>query len=135
MKRLTPLLFLSAMVFALAISLPAFAVEVTVDGTQVQASYQEPTTNKTGTPLTDLHHTTLFYAMPPTAAPTSCNTTPASAPTGGATITATCLVPIVRDQEADVRFTVTATDTSGNQSDPSLAVDRRLDFLAPSPPK
>ncbi len=135
MKRFTPLVILSAMVLALLLSLPAFAVEVTVDGTQVQASYQEPTTNKTGTPLTDLHHTTLFYAMPPTAAGTACKTTPASSQTGGATITATCLVPTMLDQEADVRFTVTATDTSGNVSDPSIPVDRRLDFLAPAAPQ
>ena len=115
--------------------LVAFAVDVTVNGTQVQVSYQEPTTNKTGTPLTDLASTTVRYAMPTTATPTACNTTPASALTGGATITATCLVPIVLDQEADVRFTVTASDTSGNVSDPSIPVDRRLDFLAPAAPQ
>ena len=116
-------------------ALPALAVDVTVNGTQVSLSYEEPTTNKTGTPLQDLSSTTVRYAIPPTGAAIPCKTTPASSLTGGATITTSCVVPVVIDQEADVRFTVVATDTSGNVSDPSIPVDRRLDFLAPAAPK
>lgn len=130
------LVVLFVLILALVVwPLAVFAIEVTVNGTQVQVSYEEPTTNKTGTPLTDLASTTVRYAMPPTSAPVGCKTTPASAPTGGATITTTCLVPIVLDQEADVRFTVTASDTTGNVSDPSISADRRLDFLAPAAPR
>lgn len=114
---------------------PAYAVTVTVEGTQVRLSYEEPTQNRTGTPLTDLGHTSIYYAIPPGTMPHLCTETPASSLTGGATVEAVCLVPVLRDQEADVRFTVTATDTSGNESDPSVPVDRRLDFLAPASPR
>jgi len=114
---------------------PAHAFDVTVTGTQVNMVYQEPTANKTGTPLADLAETTGYYAAPITAQPIPCVTTPATARTGGGTITALCVVPIFRDQEADVRFTVTASDLSGNESAASDPVDRRLDFLAPGPPR
>ncbi len=60
---------------------PAHAFDVTVTGTQVNMAYQEPTTNKTGTPLSDLAETTGYYAFPITASPVPCVTTPATAPT------------------------------------------------------
>jgi hypothetical protein len=127
----------SAMALCLLLFAPAvsYAVDVTVNGAQVSMTYQEPTQNKTGTPLADLGETTGYYQAPPSAPRVPCVTTPASAPTGGRTITALCVVPIFADQEADVRFTVTATDTSGNESAASVPVDTRLDFLAPDSPK
>jgi len=127
--------FLFALMLSGCIAAPAYAVTVTVEGTQVRLAYEEPTQNRTGTPLTDLLRTSIYYAIPPGTMPHLCTDTPASAPTGGATIEAICLVPVLQDQEADVRFTVTATDTSGNASDHSVPVDRRLDFLAPAPPR
>lgn len=114
---------------------PAHAFDVTVTGAQVNLSYQEPTTNKTGTPLSDLGKTTGYYSAPIGSAPVSCVTTPATSANGGGIITALCVVPILKDQEADVRFIVTATDKTGNESDQSAPVDKRLDFLAPSSPQ
>lgn len=110
-----------------------WAETYTPTGTVVEASYTEPTTNKTGTPLADLGKTTVYYDLG--AGPVAAVETPASAATGGGSKTVTVTVPIGPDQEADVRFWVTATDTSGNQSEPSPGATKRLDRLAPAPPQ
>jgi len=125
-------LFVAAMILSAA---PAYALTATVEGTQVRLGYQEPTQNKTGTPLSDLAKTSTYYAIPPGSTPHLCGEVPASSRTGGGTIETVCLVPVMQDQEADVRFTVTASDLVGNESDHSLPVDTRLDFLAPAPPR
>ena len=127
--------FAFAVVTLSMIAAPAHAFDVTVTGAQVHLSYQEPTTNKTATPLTDLGKTTGYYSAPITAPAQSCVTTPSMAPTGGGMIDALCIVPVQVDQEIDVRFFVTATDKSGNESDHSGPVDLRLDFLAPAAPR
>lgn len=114
---------------------PAYALTATVEGTQVRLGYQEPTQNKTGTPLTDLAKTSTYYAIPPGSAPHLCGEVPASSRAGGGMIDTVCVVPVLQDQEADVQFFVTASDLVGNESDPSLPVDTRLDFLAPAPPR
>lgn len=114
---------------------PAYALTATVEGTQVRLGYQEPTHNKTGTPLSDLAKTSTYYAIPPGSTPHLCGEIPASSATGGGTIEAVCLVPVMQDQEADVRFTVTVSDLVGNESEHSVPVDTRLDFLAPAPPR
>jgi len=114
---------------------PAYALTATVEGTQVRLGYEEPTHNKTGTPLSDLAKTSTYYAIPPGSTPHLCGEVPASSPTGGGMIDTVCVVPVLQDQEADVQFFVTASDLVGNESDPSLPVDTRLDFLAPAPPR
>ena len=114
---------------------PALAVNVTVQGAQVELSYEEPSTNADGSALLDLAKTISYFSKLPDGQPQRCIESPASAPTGGGVIRAVCLVPVAHGQEVDVRFTVTAMDTSGNESGPSDPVDKRIDFLAPSAPR
>lgn len=136
LQRFASLAVLACFLLAAAcLPLPAFAFDVTVQGTQVELVYTEPALNKDGSPLRDLAKTTGYFDVRPDGPARPCIETPASALTGGGSIRAVCLVPILQDQEADVRFTVTATDTSGNQSTQSDPVDKRLDFLAPAAPK
>lgn len=111
----------------------AHAITFTVTGAEVTASYTEPTTNVTGTPLVDLDHTNVFFEVPGSPAVRSPNV-PASLPTGGGAITTTVTVPIAVNQEADVRFWATATDQSGNESPRSTEVVKRIDRLAPNAP-
>ena len=100
-------------------------------GTQVEASYTEPTTNADGSPLTDLHHTSIYYDMG--AGAVNVVDLPSSL-TGGGIVQYSFVVPILDGQERAVSFWATATDGSGNTSEPSTPVIVRIDRLAPAPP-
>ena len=113
---------------------PALALDVTITGTEVSLGWMEPSTNVTGTPLTDLKETRGYFQQSG-GAPQLGVTVPASSATGGQTVTGTITVPILQNQEADVSFWVTASDGSGNESPGSAVLIRRLDRLAPSAPQ
>lgn len=111
---------------------PAWAMDFTVTGAVVTATYQEPTVTATNTPLTDLASTSISYDLG--AGPVRARDVPATAPTGGGIITTTVDIPVAANQEVDVRFWATATDTSGNESARSAEVVRRIDRLPPGAP-
>lgn len=103
-----------------------------VVGTDVTCQYTEPTTNSNGTPLADLHHTSIYYDMGNGAVHAA--DLPASLMTGGGTISYVISVPVADGEEKDVKFWATATDTLGNTSLPSPQAVKRIDRLAPAPP-
>lgn len=114
---------------------PAYAFNATATGAVVRLSYNEPTQNADNTPLRDLSKTTGYWAAMPNGAPLACVTTVASAPTGGGHIEADCTVPVLAGQEADIAFTVTASDKTGNESRHTNQAVLRLDFLSPASPE
>src|SRR3990167_1790290 len=128
MKRL-----LLALIIITPASTPVFALEFTLTGSEVTATYTEPTTNTDGSLLKDLAKTIIFYDIVGDGLPeVKAVEVPATALTGGGSIIQTVLVPIVGNQEADADFWETAVDTSGKSSDKSSVVRKRIDRLAPS---
>lgn len=123
-----------AALLALSIAAPVSAFDVTVTGTQVSFTYQEPSTNPDGSPLSDLRETRLYYQKD-AGSPEIGATTPATRLQGGGRITATLLVPVLHNQEANVTFWATALDLVGNESARSVQVVQRIDRLAPSAPE
>lgn len=113
---------------------PAFALDVTVTGTQVSFVYTEPSTNPDGSPLSDLRETRLYFQLE-NGTPEIGATVPASRPQGGGQITSTLLVPVLHNQEANVTFWATALDLVGNESARSVSVVQRIDRLAPNAPE
>lgn len=113
---------------------PAFALDVTVTGTQVSFVYTEPSTNPDGSPLNDLRETRLHFQLE-NGQPAIGATTPATSPQGGGRITSTLLVPVLQNQEINVTFWATALDLVGNESARSVSVVQRIDRLAPSAPE
>ena len=131
MKRL----FLALIIITLA-STPVFALEFTLTGSEVTATYTEPTTNADGSSLKDLAKTIIFYDIVGDGFPeVKAVEVSATALTGGGIIIQTVLVPIIANQEADVDFWATAVDLSGNSSDKSTVVRKRIDRLAPGTPQ
>ena len=130
MKRIAVLVAISLLLLAS----PAWAITFTVSGSIVEGQYTEPTTNANGSALTDLAKTNVYYQIPGQSAVKGPNV-PASALTGGGTITTSVTVPLVAGQEADVTFWVTASDTSGNESARSPETVERIDRLSPNPPQ
>lgn len=103
-----------------------------IHGTQIEAEYTEPTLNEDNSPLTDLHHTSIYYDIG--SGPVLVIELPASLNTGGNLVQYSFIVPVTANQEATVNFWATATDSSGNESAPSEAVTLRIDRLAPKAP-
>ena len=122
--------------FGLAESAEAFTVVQT--GATVEINYTEPSENAVGpdgaiTALTDLAFCTLYYNTG--SGLVKAVDIPASSPTGGQPMTVSYTVPFPPGMEADVTFSLTATDTSGNESAHSASVGKRVDMLAPGVPK
>lgn len=124
----------SVFLLAFGCAAPAFALDVTVTGTQVSFVYTEPSTNPDGSPLSDLRETRLYFQKE-NGTPEIGATVPASRPQGGGIISATLLVPVLQGQEANVTFWATALDLVGNESARSVSVVQRIDRLAPSAPE
>ena len=112
---------------------PAWAIDFTVTGASVTATYTEPTTNADLTLLTDLAKTNVYYQLPG-GVPVKGPDVAASRPQGGGAISTQVTVPIVAGQDVVVTFWATATDTSANESARSTEVQRRIDRLAPGAP-
>ena len=129
------ILALAVPAFMVTACQPAYAFNATATGAVVRLSYNEPTQNADNTPLRDLSKTTGYWAAMPNGAPLACVTTVASAPTGGGHIEADCTVPVLAGQEADIAFTVTASDKTGNESRHTNQAVLRLDFLSPASPE
>src|SRR3972149_11524897 len=108
MKRL-----LLALIIITLASTPVFALEFTLTGSEVTATYTEPTTNADGSSLKDLAKTIIFYDIVDDGLPeVKAVEVPATALTGGGVIVQTILVPIIANQEAEVDLWGTAFDLS-----------------------
>jgi len=90
---------------ALTASIPAEKKDVTI-------SYQEPTADQTGSPLTDLSHTTIYLAAPNSQGQSI--RIQAADPHGGARITIHHVVP----PAPAFRICATATNRAGKESVP-----------------
>lgn len=123
-----------ALLLVIGSTAPAFALDVTITGTQISFAYQEPSTNPDGSPLSDLGETRLYFQKAG-GVPAIGATTPATRPEGGGRITATLLVPVLQNEESNVTFWATALDLVGNESARSVSVVQRIDRLAPSAPQ
>lgn len=117
----------------LLVAIPAWAIDFTVTGASVTATYTEPTTNADATPLTDLAKTNVYYQLPG-GTPVKGPDVPASRPQGGGAISTQVTVPVIAGQDVLVTFWATATDTAANESARSTEVQRRIDRLAPGAP-
>ena len=130
MRRI--LLVLLALLLAVSFAPSAEAITVTISGAEVTVSYDEPTTNVDGSPLTDLKQVDLYYQWPGDASPVKGLTVPATkAAGGGIAVTGKITVPRRTNQQADVPFWGRAVDTSGNESLESTRAVQRIDFLPP----
>ena len=133
MKRIMNKILLG---FALAILIQsqfAFAFTLTQTGANVDVSYLEPTTNKDGSRLLDLAHTSVFFDTG--SGEVRALDAPASSASGGGTIAVTVTVPIIEGMESNVIFYLSATDKSGNESAKSETQILRIDRLAPAAPQ
>lgn len=107
-------------------------MKLTQDGVVIVLEYTEPTANEDGSQLVDLHHTSVYYDMG--AGAVNVIDLPASLMTGGGVKEYSFQVPVAAGAEVDVLVWATATDTSGNTSDPSEPLVIRLDRRTPKPP-
>jgi hypothetical protein len=102
----------------------------------VTATYDEPTTNQDGTPLTDLAYTEVEFRVGTNPAETLEPKAPASAPTGGGHIVS---APFILQAPAGAvtvfTFDVFAVDTAGNRSPVSATVTETVDRIGPSAPQ
>lgn len=114
------------------ISSPVYAIDFLLTGTEVTATYTEPTTNVDGSPLMDLSKTTIYYDL---SGIITIIDVPATRLTGGGVINQIVTIPIIQGQERDVWFWATASDLTGNESAESVRVMKRIDRLAPSVPQ
>lgn len=135
MKFLKSLFVLGALVGVILVlsTISVNAFTVTVTGTQVTVTYDEPTTNEDGTALVDLDHTSIYYDMG--SGTVKAIDVPATSLTGGGTISQIITVPVLAQQEANVSIWATAIDLVGNESVNSSVVVTRIDRLKPSPPQ
>jgi len=125
--------FLTTLILVLGLAQAGWALTLTLEGSIVGVSYEEPSTNKNGTSLTDLAHTTIYYDLGdgPVRGPDVFGASLA----GGGSIISSILIPVLEDMEADVDIWITATDTSSNESGESARKTIRIDRLAPAPPQ
>lgn len=100
---------------------------------RLNASFTEPTKSVDASPLSDLHHTTI-YGQVGTNPASSLVTTPASALGGGGLINTTVLVPAPAGVLTKMDLWVTATDITGNESPPSTHVTVNIDRIGPAAP-
>lgn len=117
---------------------PTFLYAATCDpvACTFEATYTEPTRlepvppSTIGTPLADLKHTTIYMQADPIhgiTQPIITHVTPATAPTGGGTVTViTPPYPIAPGTTATLRFRATATNNfgEGQPTRAQLTVDR-----------
>lgn len=128
MKKIL-LCLIATLIYATAVS----AFTVTPTGAIVEIKYTEPLDNTDGSPVTDLSHCTLYYDTGQGVV--KAKDFPASSPSGGAEITTSYEVPWTGGQEFNVRFWMTASDLSGNESGASVEKVIRIDKLAPNAPR
>ena len=124
-------LLILAIVFGISTNL--FAIDFSVTGVTVTATYTEPSTNADNSSLTDLDHTSIYYDMG--MGQILGKSVPASSLVGGGNISTSFAVPVSEGMEKDIDFWATAWDTSQNESEKSNIMRKRIDRLRPAPPK
>lgn len=107
-------------------------MKYTVYGAEVTLEYTEPSTNTDGSALDDLHHTSIFYDIGTGAV--NVIDLPASLMTGGGVKSYTFTIPVLKGEMKSVSIFATASDTSGETSDPSEPIITVIDRRVPSPP-
>ncbi len=118
--------------------------EVVITGTQVTATMTEPAINVENsdgvvTPVTDLAETWVTYELTDAVlggmGEEMCGERiPASSLSGGGEVSTTCIVPVVPNSDSDVMFRGYAIDLSGNESDPTPDLTKRIDSLRTAAP-
>jgi tetratricopeptide (TPR) repeat protein len=93
---------------------PQIAIPLAKKTIEIRLSYDEPTTNKDGSPLTDLVKTTIYYDVG--NGPVKAVDVPATSPNGGGAVVRSVMIPVSEDQKSQVTFWITATDRRGNES-------------------
>jgi hypothetical protein len=99
----------------------------------VDATYDEPTLDSTGTPLLDLAYTSVYYKVDAAPVVVGAKTT-ASKPSGGGKVVTTLIIPAPAGAITKVDFRVSATDFVGNESAMSPVVPFTIERLAPAVP-
>ena len=112
----------------LVMSVFAHALDATQVSKTLRITYDEPTTNIDATPLTDLGGTLIQVIADGTALPDV--DVPASAPTGGGSVSQDVSVPFTPNKLVSVDLEVSAYDTSGNASE-IVPLNLTLDWLPP----
>ncbi len=100
---------------------------------RVDGSYTEPSTETDGFALEDLAYTNVYYQIgtgPAVRGPQ----VPASTPNGGGSIKTSLLIPAAGGQRLNVKFWVTATDSTGLESPRSSENTLSIDRVPPAAP-
>ena len=122
-----------ALIMVLLFPVLGWSFTLTQTGVNVQVTYTEPTTQESlggPTPLNDLASTDISVIDSGTVV--QFITVPASAPTGGGSISQDVVVDVQAGEEKTYTFSVVATDLNGNVSTPAeqnILIDR----IPPSP--
>lgn len=107
-------------------------MNATLTGSEVTLTYQEPSTNEDGSPLSDLAHTSIYFSLDGVISKVM--DVPATSPNGGGNVEKKFVVPIGEKKEATVILWATASDLTGNEGPKSTEVTVRIDHLAPNAP-
>ena len=126
------LIFLLAFALVLPIS-TSFAIDVVLTGAQLTITYTEPIVNSDASPLVDLDKTTIF--VEPVGGNLIIQDVPATALTGGGTISQTITVPVPDFAETNVNVWANASDITGNVSANTPVILKRIDRLPPGAPQ
>lgn len=101
-------------------------------GSNIKATYKEPTTNADGSPLTDLASTEVEADWG--TGPSIVATVAAVSPSGGNVVEAEFTAPVVEGKVMTITAKVFAVDLLGKKSEPSETRSLTIDLLAPAPP-
>lgn len=107
---------------------------VSITGSQILCQYIEPTQNANGSPVTDLTKTRIYYQIQGREVVLA-KEIPASALTGGGTVSEQIVVPVNENEEVFVDIWFTAVDDVDNESARSDVYVKQIDLLAPAPPQ
>jgi hypothetical protein len=99
---------------------------------RLHAQLTEPVRSVDGSLLGDLHHTTIYGRTGDTTAVLVTN--PATAPSGGGTVTLDVLVNAPSGVVTSWEFWATATDLAGNEGPSSNTVTLAIDRIGPAAP-
>lgn len=99
------------------------------NGTELYATWKEPTSNTDGSALNDLHHTSIFYDDG--TGPVNVVDLPASLNTGGGDMNYSFIVPVLDNEVKDIQVWGTATNNAGKTSAPSPVTTVHVSRLTP----
>ena len=109
-------------------AVPAWALDAQQVSKTLRITYDEPTENADLTPLADLAETRILVVTDGTPMPEM--VIPATAPSGGGSISQDVTVPFTPNTLVNVDIEVTAVDTSGNASE-IVPANITIDWLPP----